>query len=266
MVMKENNNKIVLQKFIADSGFCSRRKAEELIRDGKVKVNGELAELGARVFVNDEVEVSGKLIENNTEKIYIIINKPEGYVCTNRSFKGEKNIFDLLVDGKEKLKQRLFVVGRLDKNSRGLVLLTNDGELTQRITHPSFQHEKEYEVEISPLERGVPGNPGEGCDNNKKISKQLINDLILKFKKGVKIENKIAKAKEVIYLGNNKFKIILTQGIKRQIRLMFKEFGLEVEDLKRVRIDCGGCGINLGNLKCGEWRKLKISEIEKLHD
>ena len=135
--------KIVLQKFIAQSGYCSRRQAEELIRLKKVLVNDELAELGMKVDQDSEVKVRGKKIAINKEKIYIALNKPKGYTCTNRQFEGERNVFNL-VDVAEKL----FTVGRLDKDSRGLILLTNDGDLALKMTHPRFEHEKEYMVKI----------------------------------------------------------------------------------------------------------------------
>ncbi|MCD4762332.1 rRNA pseudouridine synthase [bacterium] len=239
---------IVLQKYIAEAGLCSRRQAEELIRRGKVRVNGEIAELGAKVTEADEVFVNEKIIKK-AKKIYLILNKPEGYVCTNRYFKGEDNIFDLLVDKKGESaypKERLFVVGRLDKNSRGLVLITNDGDMTQKITHPKYEHEKEYVVSISNFQ--FP------------ISKQFINDLIFNFKKGIDISDKKVSVKEVEFLGDSKFKIILTQGMKRQIREMFKVFDLEVVDLVRTRIG----SIELGELKNGQWRCLKKDEISRL--
>jgi 23S rRNA pseudouridine2604 synthase len=250
MAESGNMEKIVLQKFIADSGHCSRRQATELIKAGKVKVNGRVAEPGLKVFINDEVRIGRKKIGPAAEKIYIIINKPEGYVCTNRSFKNEHNIFELLVSSGQELKQRLFVVGRLDKNSRGLVLLTNDGELAQRIAHPSFRHEKQYEVRISKLHTPIP--------------KSRISEIIDNFTKGIKIDGKPVKAKRVQYLGDYRFSLVLTQGMKRQIRRMFAAVGLKVTDLKRTRIGCQGRGIELGGLKCGQWRKLSLSEIKKL--
>ena len=142
----------------------------------------------------------------------------------------------------------MFVVGRLDKDSRGLVLLTNDGDLTQKLTHPKFEHEKEYIAEISNFQ--FP------------ISKQFINDLILKFEKGVDIGegDGIVKAKDIKYLGANKFKIILTEGKKRQIRRMFKAVGCEINDLVRARIG----NIELGNLPEGKYRFLNKKETSKL--
>jgi len=226
---------IVLQKYIADAGYCSRRDAEELIREGKVKLNGQVAELGARAGANDQVIVAGKILKPANDKVYIILNKPIDYVCTNRFFKEEKNIFELL-DARE----RLFVVGRLDKNSRGLVLLTNDGELTEKLSHPRYGHEKEYEVTVKNQELGI-------------------KNLEFQFKKGVDIGegDGIVRAKRVEMIGKNKFRVILTEGKKRQIRRMFRVLGLTVTDLVRVRIGV----IKLGDLKLGEWRHLTGKEV-----
>lgn len=234
--------KIVLQKHIADSGHCSRRQAEDLIRNGKVLVNGKVAELGMRVDEQDKVEVDKKIIKPVKEKIYIKINKPIGYTCTNRSFKGEKNVFELksLLSSslqKEGILRSLSVVGRLDKNSRGLVILTNDGDWAEKIAHPRYKKEKEYIIEIK--------------NQNTKIKM-----ILEKFKKGIDIgeEDGVVRAKGVDYLGDDKFKIILTQGKKRQIRRMFDAFGIEVVDLKRIGIG----NISLGGLKEGGWEYLKM--------
>lgn len=245
---------IVLQKFISDSGLCSRRQAEELIRQGKVFVNGEKAELGYKV--DTELVESGKLIvetrhgasknkkiELANEKIYIKLNKPKGYVCTNAEFKGEKSVFDLLPASVETRRgASLHSVGRLDKNSRGLVLLTNDGELTQKMTHPKFEHEKEYIVEIS----------------NSKKQDTNYNDIVLQFKRGINIgaDDGIVRVQDMKYLGDSKFKIILTEGKKRQIRRMFRMVGCEVVDLVRTRIG----DIRLGNLAEGKWEYIKIKK------
>ena len=234
-----NMKKVVLQKYIAETGYSSRRQAEDMIRQGKVKVNKKTAELGMRVNEFDEVIIGDKKIKLVGKKIYIILNKPAGYTCTNRKFKGEKNIFELI-----ELKERMFAAGRLDKNSRGLVLVTNDGELTERMTHPRFGHEKEYLIKL------------------KVESKKLkVEEIIKSFKKGVDIGvNETGKAKKVEYLGGNKFKIILTEGKKRQIKRMFKELDLDVADLIRARIG----NIELGKLKTGEWRYLEKNEITNM--
>lgn len=229
---------LVLQKFIARSGFCSRRKAEELIKQGKVFVNGKVATAGARAGEEDEVKIGGEKIGLPKEKIYIKMNKPVGYTCTTRRFKGEKNIFSLI--GR---KERLFVAGRLDKDSRGLILLTNDGDLTQRITHPSFGHKKNYLVELE----------------SSAINPEAI---IKRFKVGIDIGegDGLSVAKGVKYLGDKKFEITLGEGKKRQIRRMFGVLGLRVKDLVRVSIGT----LELGDLPEGRWRPLRKKEIEEL--
>jgi pseudouridine synthase len=233
---------IVLQKFIADSGHCSRREAERLIREGKVRINNKTAELGMRANPRDKVFIGKKRIFTKRENIYIVLNKPEGYVCTNRNFEDEKNIFSLIA-----LKERLFTVGRLDKNSRGLVFLTNDGALAERLSHPRYGHEKEYEV---------------------KVKKEDLNEeeIIRKFRKGVDIGegDGYVRAKAINYLGDNKFRIILTEGKKRQIRRMFRACACEVVDLVRTRIGSGEGEIKLGKLPEGEWKFLEEQKIKSL--
>lgn len=229
---------IILQKFIADSGTCSRRKAEEMIRLGVVTVNGQPAELGMKVAAADEIKIMGKTIELAKIKVYIKLNKPEGVACTSTKVKGEKNVFDLV-----RTKERLFIVGRLDKNSRGLVLLTNDGELTQVITHPSFEHEKKYLVRLK--ECAVESS-----------------EIIQQFKVGVEIGegDGVVTAKQVRYLGNYRYEVVLTSGKKRQIRRMFKTLGCEVVDLLRTHI----AGLKLSSLKEGKWEHLSVKELEGL--
>jgi len=199
----------VLQKYIARTGYCSRRQAEKLIKEGKVWLNGKRADLGQRVWSEDKVKVSGRRLSRDLDKVYIKLNKPPGYTCTNRSFSKEKNIFSLI-----KEKKRLLIAGRLDKDSRGLVFLSNDGDWVQEITHPSFAKEKEYCVKLK-----------FGAEKEKdKIKKE--------FLKGIDIgrENGVVRAKNVQFAGNDNFKITLTQGKKRQIRRMFAALGLEVVD------------------------------------
>lgn len=231
--------KIVLQKAIALSGFCSRRKAEVLIENNEIKINGQIAQKGDRVDLKkDKIEIRGKKLSSQPEAIYLMLNKPRGYTCTNRRFPNEKNIFDLLPN-----KERLFAVGRLDKDSRGLVLLTNNGDLAFKLSHPSFEHKKEYQVKLK-----------------EKVEKpKLISE---KFIKGIDIgENDgIAKAVGVEYLQNNIFIITLSEGKKRQIRRMFNYFKLTILDLKRISLS----GISLGNLEEGKWRNLNKKEIEYL--
>jgi len=170
------------------------------------------------------------------------MNKPVGYTCTNRRFAEEKNVFELL---SEELRNgpALHSVGRLDKDSSGLVLLTNDGALTQKITHPSFEHEKKYAVLLQ-------GN-----------KERDVKKIISQFENGIGVsEIGIVRAKKVEYLGSDEFEIVLTEGKKRQIRRMFGEVGERVERLKRISIG----SLELGELREGEFRKLEIEEIEKL--
>ncbi|MBU0646943.1 MAG: pseudouridine synthase [Patescibacteria group bacterium] len=232
---------IILQKFIASSGFCSRRKAEELIKEGKVIVNKLIAEPGQTVNEDDVIKINGKNLKLPKEKIYIKLNKPVGYVCTNRMFFREKNVFELL----PKEMNNLIITGRLDKNSHGLIILTNDGDWAEHLTHPRYEHEKEYCVKIYNLQ----------------FTSLKPEDVIKKLLKGVDIgeDEGIVKAKAVEYLGDNKFKIILTQGKKRQIRRMLKAIDLEVVDLIRVRVG----DIKLDNLESGKWEFLKIGGVPK---
>jgi pseudouridine synthase len=231
--------KMILQKIIATSGYCSRRQADALIRAGRVSVNGQLATIGDQADpLKDVITVQGKILPPPASKIYIKLNKPRDYVCTNRSFPGEKSIFDLI-----NLDERLFAVGRLDKDSCGLVLLTNDGDLTLKLSHPRFQHAKLYEV---------------------KIKEKITNPewVLAKFQKGVDIgeDDGIVRVKSIKYLQNGLFVITLSEGKKRQIRRMFKALDLQVTDLRRVNL----AGLELGNLAEGRWAYLAPEEISQL--
>ncbi|MFA5589059.1 MAG: pseudouridine synthase, partial [Mariniphaga sp.] len=183
-----------------------------------------------RVDEEDTVVVEGKRIRTSKkDRVYILLNKPKGYTCTNREIPGEKNVFSLVSP-----KERLFVVGRLDKNSRGLVILTNDGDFTYKMTHPSFACEKEYKVELG-----------------KEVGAKIIEGL----KKGVDIgEKSVAKILEIEKISPKRYKIVMTEGKRRQIRRMFEAFGRTVTDLQRVRID----RYRLGRLKEGEWKQIKL--------
>lgn len=224
-----------LQKVIAESGCCSRRRAEELIREGLVRVNNKVAELGQSVASNDQITIHGKPLKHQPKKIYVALNKPKGYTCTGRRFKGEKNIFELI-----DIDERLFTVGRLDKNSRGLVILTNDGGYAQKMTHPRYHHEKVYEVSVRP-----PLAKGEAKGD-------YYQDIISCLTKGIMDDGDFLIAKKATYLGNNKFRITLTEGKKRQLRRMFASLGLKVTDLIRTGIG----KVKLGDLKEGEFRLL----------
>lgn len=231
---------IPLTKYISSSSHCSRREAEKLIRAGKVLVNGARAELGATVEEVDNVKIGNKIIKPIEEKIYIKLNKPVGYTCTNRRFKGEKNIFEL-VDSDTK---GMFVVGRLDKNSHGLVILTNDGDWAEKMTHPRYESCKKYEVEIRKLKGGVSDR-----------------EVIERFKAGIDIGEgeSVARAKLIKQIKDNLFEIILTEGKKRQIRRMFKVLGYDVVDLKRIAVG----EIELGNMPDGKWERLRVGNSKK---
>lgn len=228
-----------LQKIIAQSGLCSRRQAEELILEGKVKVNGKKAIIGQKVSPTDTIFVNGKLLEKAQDKIYIKLNKPTGYTCTNAEFEHEKNVFDLV-----QVKERLFVVGRLDKDSQGLVLLTNDGPLCQKLTHPKYEHKKVYIVDIQ--------------EPKKFVSAQ---EIMKEFLKGIDIgENEIARIKDIKHINKNQYQIEMAEGKKRQIRRMFEHFGIEVVKLERVKIG----PLMLGILKLGQYKPLTKEELNKL--
>jgi len=233
-----------ITKIIANSAYCSRRKAESLVRKGLVCINQKQAQLGDRADKSDEIKVNNEIINTELKLKYYLLNKPQGYTCTNREFKGEKNVFDILKKDKSLNDEKLNIVGRLDKDSQGLVLLTSDGDITNKLTHPSFQHKKVYEVEtekyITPFSQ--------------------IQD---KFKQGIDIQEKtLAKLKDIKKIDKQKFLITLTQGQNRQIRKMFAYFNIKVMKIKRISLG----PLELGLLKEGEFRKLRKEEIKILKE
>ena len=230
---------MILQKAIAASGYCSRRKADELIRAGYVRINGVLATIGDQADPEKgSISVKGRNLPGPEKKIYIKLNKPLDYTCTNKKFKSEKNIFDLI-----DIPERLFAVGRLDKDSHGLILLTNDGDMAQRLAHPRFQHEKMYEVKVR-----------EEVRKPQAVMNKLMQGIDIGEGDGT------ARIKSVKYLQDRIFIITLTEGKKRQIRRMFAWLGLKVIDLQRI----GLAGLGIGILKEGAWAYLSQEEIEKL--
>lgn len=238
--------KVVLQKYLAAAGVGSRRQAEALIKGGNVKVNGKLAKLGDRVEEDDDVRLRGKQITFTSKLVYIKLNKPTDYVCTNRAFPGEHNVLELV-----KVATPLTIVGRLDKESEGLLLLTNDGALAHTLTHPKFGIEKVYVVTL-----------GHDIGKNKQEEKTNISQIVEKFKAGVDIGlgDGIAKAERVKHLRGRTFEVVLRQGKKRQIRRMFRRLGYHVFRLTRVRIG----NVTIGRLRKGQWERLTTSEVEKL--
>ena len=232
-----------LTKYLASHGPWSRRQAESLIRAGRVKVNNEPAYLGQ--IITDPsavVKVDGRLIASQEPApVYLMMNKPVGYTCTNRQLAHEKNIFELV-----NYRDRLFVAGRLDKNSHGLVLLTNDGALATKLTHPRFAHVKTYEVTIKP-----------------ELSPSNFSKLQTFLSQGHKLYDGqgLARAKINRQLASNRLEIILEQGQKRQIRLLLGLAGYTVIDLKRTGIG----PLRLGRLPVGAVRPLNKTEIDRLN-
>ena len=234
IVHKERGTEIRLNKFISETGFCSRREADKLIENGRVTVNGIKAVMGTKVKVNDNVKVDGKSLKKEDELVYIALNKPVGITCTTEK-KVKGNIVDFI--GHEK---RIFPIGRLDKDSQGLILLTNDGDIVNKILRAGNNHEKEYIVTV-----------------DKPIDKKFIKDM----SSGVRILGTITKECIVNKINERTFRIILTQGMNRQIRRMCEALGYSVTKLNRIRI----MNIKLGDLKIGSWRNLSFQELEKLN-
>ena len=230
-----NENSTSLNKFISDSGFCSRREADVIIKAGRVTINGVVASSGNRVADGNEVLLDGKEISTKPKEVYIALNKPIGITCTTDMRVGG-NIIEFM-----DYNERIFPIGRLDKPSEGLILLTNDGNIVNKILRASNNHEKEYIVEV-----------------NRPISK----DFLLKMGAGVllpELETTTRKF-EIERIGKFKFKIILTQGLNRQIRRMCENLGYRVLTLKRVRI----MNIKLDQLATGNWRHLTYQEMKQL--
>ena len=224
--------KIRINKFLSEVGFCSRRGADKIISQGRVYINGEIAVLGSKVNRDDLIKVDGELINNQEEKVYLAFNKPVGIECTGNQ-KVKNNIIDYI-----NFNKRLFTIGRIDKDSEGLILLTNNGDIVNNVLRAENKNEKEYLVTL-----------------NKKIDK----DFIQKMRSGVRIMGKLTKKCYVEKTYENKFKIVLTQGLNRQIRRMCNALGYRVTKLKRIRV----FDIKL-DTKVGEYRFLNESEVKQL--
>ncbi|MDX8339186.1 23S rRNA pseudouridine(2604) synthase RluF [Draconibacterium sp. IB214405] len=223
-----------LNKAISETGFCSRREADRLIESGKVKVNGEVAGLGVQVTTADRIEVDGQQITKEVSNIYLAFHKPVGITCTTDTSKKD-NIVDFI-----NFPERIFPIGRLDKPSEGLIFMTNDGDIVNKILRAGNNHEKEYIVNV-----------------NRKITQAFIRQM----SNGVPILDTVTKKCRVDRINDFTFKIILTQGLNRQIRRMCTHLGYEVTRLKRVRI----MNIKLGNLKRGEYRLFTSDELNEIN-
>lgn len=223
-----------LNKFLADQGVCSRRAADKLIDEGRVLVNGRKPELGQKVGDSDKIEVNGRVIGHGAKKeIVIAYNKPVGIITSV-----DPNAKDTVIDDIG-MKEKIFPIGRLDVASSGLLLLTNNGELSERITHPRYHHEKEYLV----------------------TTDRFLKDSDLDImRKGMEILGKMTKKAKVERVGTKTFKITLTEGRNRQIRRMCEALGYDISRLKRLRV----MNIDLGDLETGKWRKLTKQERAEL--
>lgn len=227
-------NNIRLNKFISDKGVCSRREADQLIEQGKVLVNGVPAVTGIKVNPEDRISVNGKILSSGKKKVYIALNKPVGIVSTTEH-KVKDNIVDFI-----NYRDRIFPIGRLDKPSEGLILLTNDGDIVNKILRAGNNHEKEYLVWTD---------------------REITQSFLEIMSSGVNILGRKTKPCKIYKEDKNKFRIILTEGLNRQIRRMCEKLGYRVLRLKRIRI----MNINLGNLKPGRWRYLTANELTKLN-
>ena len=224
-----------INKYLSEAGVCSRRGADRLIEEGRVSVNGTLAFLGSVVNKEDEVRVDGNLVKAVAKKVLIAFNKPRGIVCTTADPKSKDvNIIEYI-----NYPERIFPVGRLDKDSEGLILLSNDGDLSNKIMKARNFHEKEYEVEVD---------------------KPFDDEFLKRMSEGVPILDTVTRKCTLKRTGKTSFNIILTQGLNRQIRRMCEYFGYKVLKLKRIRI----MNIKLGNLKSGTYRNITDKEYAEL--
>ena len=224
-----------INKYLSEVGFCSRREADKLIEAGRVTINGVIPEMGTKISTSDVVEVDGKpIIDSKESFVYLAFNKPVGIVCTTDTNVEKDNIIDYI-----KYPKRIFPIGRLDKPSEGLILLTDDGDIVNKILRASNNHEKEYIV---------------------KVDKPISQTFVERMSGGIPILDRVTKKCQVEKLSTYEFRIILTQGLNRQIRRMCEYLNYEVETLKRVRI----MNIKL-DIPVGEYRELTIEELKELN-
>lgn len=222
-----------LNKYLSDSGVCSRREADRLVEQGKITVDGELAQLGQKVTATQTILINGKPIKRQEERVLIAFHKPRGIVCTT-SKQEKDNIIDFIHYDK-----RIYPIGRLDKDSEGLILLTNQGDIVDKILRGSNYHEKEYVVTV-----------------NRKITKEFLEGMQV----GVPILETVTRPCTIHQIDDKTFRIIITQGLNRQIRRMCEYFGYRVQRLKRIRI----MNIELRHLKAGTYRNVTNAEWKQL--
>lgn len=224
-----------INKYLSEVGYCSRRAADRLIEQGRVTINGKVPEMGTKITEGDEVKVDGKSISEPQEKpVYLAFNKPIGIVCTTDTRVEKHNIIDFI-----NYPKRIFPIGRLDKPSEGLIFLTNDGDIVNKILRARNHHEKEYLVTV-----------------NKVITPQFLDQM----RNGVPILDTVTRKCEVVQIGKYEFKIILTQGLNRQIRRMCEYLDYRVKQLKRIRI----MNVKL-DIPVGKWRDLTNSELKEIN-
>ena len=225
-----------INKYLSQIGICSRREADKLVDSGRIKVNNEIAILGTKIKEGDKITIDNKLIKPKKKKIiFIAFNKPKGIVCTTNRMIEKNNIIDFI-----NFPERIFPVGRLDKLSEGLILLTNDGSLVNKVLRSRNNKEKEYLVEVN---------------------KNITTDFIRQMSNGIPILNTVTKNCKLVKVSTTTFKIILTQGLNRQIRRMCEFLGYKVVSLKRTRI----MSINL-DVETGKWRHLSSRELDSLNN
>jgi len=233
MKKQETDQGIQINKYISNSGFCSRREADKLVEEARVTINDDLALSASRVMVGDIVAIDGEKLKSNQRPIYIALNKPVGVTSTTDA-SDKSNIIRFMNHPK-----RIFPVGRLDKDSEGLILLTNNGDIVNKILRSSNNNEKEYLVTVD---------------------KEITYEMIRQMGVGIRILNEVTKPCFVRQEGQRRFRIILKQGLNRQIRRMCDELGYKVKSLKRIRI----MHIQLANLAVGKWRYLTPAEMDQL--
>lgn len=233
--MEDKTKETRINKYLSEVGYCSRRAADKLIEQGRVTINGKVPEMGTKVVPGDDVSVDGEAVSTPLEKpVYLAFNKPIGIVCTTDSRVEKDNIIDFI-----NYPKRIFPIGRLDKPSEGLIFLTNDGDIVNKILRARNNHEKEYLVTVD---------------------KPIRADFLKKMRNGVPILDTITRNCEVSQVSTNQFRIILTQGLNRQIRRMCEYLGYRVKKLKRIRI----MNVHL-DLPVGKWRDLTTEELQQIY-